>query len=895
VSGPKAPATAIRDLTGSRLGLYEIRGRLGAGGMGEVYRARDSRLGRDVALKILPEAFVSDPDRVRRFEKEARAASSLNHPNIVTVYEVGAAGSLSYIAMEVVEGKTLRETLAAGPLSSRKLLDLSCQISTGLARAHAAGIVHRDLKPENIMVSKDDFVKILDFGLAKRMPSEGSAPVSGETMTDMQDMTETGSVVGTLGYMSPEQATGASIDYRSDQFAFGSILYEMATGQRAFSRASAPETLTAIIRDEPEPIAALNPKLPAPLRWIIERCLAKEARRRFASTEDLASDLATIRDHLSEATAAVEAVPTAAARVRPRRWWIPAVIAAGILLAAGVVALRLLRVDYFWQNPLRSARFTRLTDWEGSEVDAAISSDGKFVTFLSDRDGPFDAWVTQVGSDEFLNLSKGRFPDLYLDRVRNVGFSGDDAHVWMRISAPDGKKEDSWLVPTMGGTPRPFLPNAVEVVWSPDRMRTLFHPSVPGDPIFVADRNGANSRQIFIEKPGNHNHFPAWSLDGRFVYFVSGILSPYDMDMWRIPSTGGTPERLTNYHSRVAYPAFLDERTLLYTAPRPDGSGSGLYAMDVDRRIPHALSFGLEEYASVAASADGRRLVVTVANPTSHLWISPISENVVDDSGVSRYFLPAVRAAAPRFGPGYLLFLSSKGGVEGLWRFKDGSTTELWKGSEGSVAAAPAISPDGTQICFLVRDGKRARLHMMAAEGTGARRITESLDVRDAPSWSPDGKWIAVVASEGKEQPLFKVAVDGRDPVRLVGGVNFNPVWSPDGRFIAYSEHHGGPTYQLRAVTPDKQPFRLPEVTVRAGGNRYRFLPGGKAMVLIQGYIRHQDFWFLDLATGQLRQLTNLRPGFDIRSFDISPDGKQILFDRFRENSDVVLIDLPPR
>jgi Tol biopolymer transport system component len=367
------------------------------------------------------------------------------------------------------------------------------------------------------------------------------------------------------------------------------------------------------------------------------------------------------------------------------------------------------------------------------------------------------------------------------------------------------------------------------------------------------------------------------------------------MDIWRVPSTGGTAERLTNHDSRVAYPTFLDGRTLLYTASRPDGSGSGLYAMDIDRRIPHAVSFGLEEYISVAASADGRRLVVTVANPTSHLWTAPISEHVVDDAGISRFSLPAVRAAAPRFGPGYILFLSSKGGADGLWKFKDGSDTELWKGAEGSVTAAPTISPDGTRICFVVRDGKQARLHMMAADGTGARRITESLDVRDAPSWSPDGRWIAVVASEGKEQPLFKIAVDSGVPVRLVGGNNYDPVWSPDGRFIAYSEHHGGPRYQLKGITPEKQQFRLPEVTVAAGGNRYRFLPDGKALALIQGHYRNQDFWLLDLATGRLRQLTSLRPGFDIKSFDISPDGKQILFDRYRENSDIVLIDLPAR
>ena len=232
MSGPYARA-ASRDLTGSQLGPYEIRERLGAGGMGEVYRAQDSRLGRDVALKILPEAFASDPDRVRRFEKEARAASALNHPNIVTVYEVGAADSLSYIAMELVEGKTLREALAAGPLSSKKLLDLSCQVSTGLAQAHEAGIVHRDLKPENIMVSKDGFAKILDFGLAKRVASDRGAPASGATETAM---TEAGSVVGTAGYMSPEQAGGSAVDFRSDQFSFGSILYEMATGMRAFQK-----------------------------------------------------------------------------------------------------------------------------------------------------------------------------------------------------------------------------------------------------------------------------------------------------------------------------------------------------------------------------------------------------------------------------------------------------------------------------------------------------------------------------------------------------------------------------------------------------------------------------------------------------------------------------------
>jgi serine/threonine protein kinase/Tol biopolymer transport system component len=911
---------------GTRIGSYDILAPLGAGGMGEVYRARDTRLGRDVAIKVLPSGLAADAERVRRFEREARSASALNHPNIVTIHEVGSSGSISYIAMELVDGESLRALLLEGALPVRRLLQIGAQVAEGLAKAHASGIVHRDLKPENVMVTEEGHVKILDFGLAKLTQSDsgGEGRLPAPTISGA---TQEGVVVGTVGYMSPEQARSAPVDYRSDQFSFGCILYEMATGRRAFQRASAPQTQAAIIQDEPEPIAAQNPRVPAPLRLTVLRCLAKEARNRYASTEDLARELATIRDNLSEVSSPAGVLAEEPVSPSRRRSWILAAIAAAILLTLGIVGWRLRESDYFWKNPLAGARFTRLTDWEGSEVDAAISSDGKFVAFLSDRVGPFEAWVMQVGSDEAINVSKGRMRELYAPYIRNLGFASDDSHVWIRVSALPGGQDSgvSWLVPTMGGNPRPFLPFALSIDWSPDRARLVYNGGQPGSPLYVADRNGANEKQILIDKPGMRNNFPVWSPDGRFIYFVRGQTALFDMDIWRIPSRGGVIERLTNYHARVAYPAFLDERTLLYTAPRPDGSGSGLYAMDIDRRIPHAVSFGLEEYVSVAASADGRRLVATVANPTSHLWSAPITDHVVDEGAVSRFSLPAVRAAAPRFGPDELLFLSSKGGANGLWRFKDGVATELWRGSEGMVAAAPAISHDGSRIGFVVRQEGRGHLYVMAADGTGSRRIGESLDARDGPSWSPDGKWIAVIASRDNAQPLFKIPVDGGEPVLLVGGFNSDPVWSPDGRFIVYSENQGGSAYRVKAVTPEKQPFRLPtaatswpaqrifsegsvgtggahepgifrsEVTVRLGGNRYRFLPGGDALVLMLGGLREHDFWLLDLATGRHRRLTNLRPGYEMKSFDVSPDGKQILFDRYRENSDVVLIDLPPR
>jgi serine/threonine protein kinase/Tol biopolymer transport system component len=882
---------------GTRLGPYEILAPLGAGGMGEVYRARDTRLGREVAIKVLPAALASDPDRLKRFEREARSASALNHPNIVTIYDIGAADSTSYIAMELVNGESLHRVLQVGALPVRRLLQIGAQIAEGLAKAHAVGIVHRDLKPENVMVTEDGLVKILDFGLAKLTQPDSSGTNLTQTLT-VSGATGEGVILGTVGYMSPEQATGGSLDYRSDQFSFGSILYEMATGRRAFVRASAPETLTAIIREEPEPMSTLNPKIPAPVRWVIERCLAKQPRSRYASTEDLARDLVTLRDRLSEATSAVEAV-SPVPRPRRLRWRIPAAIAAVILLALGIAGWRLRQRDYFWKNPLAGARFTRFTDWEGSEFEATISGDGKFVAFISDRGSSYDVWVGQVGGGDFLNLSKGQHPSVS-GVTRTVGFSDDGAHVvWSRTPEDGGHSAvDSWLAPTLGGLPRPFLKNAAEATWSPDRTRLLFHTMDPGDPVFIADRNGGNPVKLFEAKPGIHNHYPIWSPDGRFVYFVRGI-PPDEMDVWRTASAGGPAERLTHHNSRLRNVAMLDDRTLIYSAPREDQSGPGLYALDVDRRISHAVTSGLEEYLSVSASADGRRLAATVANPTRNLWKAPITDHVVGESAVSSFGLASVRAAAPRFGPDYVLYLSPKGGKDGLWKLKDGSETELWTGNDGAVVEAPAVSPDGTRICFVVQRESQTRLYLMASDGTGARPIAESLDVRGVPSWSPDGKWVAVVVKEGKTTPLLKAPVDGGAPARLVDGVGVvlsNPVWSPDGRFILYSEGQRGATVRLRGVAPDGQPFQMPEVQVQLDlGDRYRFLPDGRSVVFMQGMSRHTDFWRLDLSTGHLRQLTDLKPGYEQKSFDVSPDGKEILFDRFRENSDIVLIDLSPR
>src|SRR3989454_5802072 len=283
--------------SGTQFGRYDILCPLGAGGMGEVYRARDNRLGRDLAIKILSRKLSASKQDFERFEREARSASALNHPNIVTIFELGQVDSTYYIAMELVEGELLRDMLSAGSIPLQQAIPIAAQITDGLAKAHEAGIVHRDLKPENLMVSRYGFVKILDFGLAKLTPPMEEVF---DTRTLPAAPTIPGVLMGTIEYMSPEQARGRPVDFRSDQFSFGSVLYEMATGKPAFQRGTKAETLAAILRDDPEPIASLNPHAPAPLCWVVERCLAKNPEQRYASTRDLARDLAAMRDRLSE-------------------------------------------------------------------------------------------------------------------------------------------------------------------------------------------------------------------------------------------------------------------------------------------------------------------------------------------------------------------------------------------------------------------------------------------------------------------------------------------------------------------------------------------------------------------------------------------------------------------
>jgi len=864
--------------SGTKLGPYEIVSPVGAGGMGEVYRARDTRLGRDVAIKVLPEALANDADRLRRFEQEARTVAALNHPNILAIHDIGVHDGTPFLVSEFLEGQTLREKLASGPLPVRRAIEYALGIAEGLAAAHQKGIVHRDLKPENVFVTRDGRIKVLDFGLAKLVRPEENHETA---VTLTSAATLPGMVMGTAGYMSPEQARGEPSDPRSDIFSFGSVLYEMLTGKRAFKRETFAETMTAILREEPQALNDASWQGPPEMQRILARCLEKNVARRFQSASDLAFAIESLSG-TSTGMSAAKGVPLPKAS----RAWLPWVIAAALLM--GTAVWEGVRPAAAPANPLENAHFTRLTDFEC--VDAAISPDGKFVAFVSDHDGPFDVWLTEVGTGRLINLTQGKAGPLP-GPLRSVGFSGDGSEIWIG-SGDVGLRLR--LMPLTGGTPRNFLGEQVaNLAWSPDGNRIVYHKFGNGDPMFVADRDGANARKIFGDQPAFHNHFPTWSPDGRWIYFVHGTPATREMDLWRIDPDGRNPERLTHLNTDIAYPTPSGKNTVFYVARDADGSGPWLWAFDLKRKDSRRASIGLEQYTSVQASADGRRLVAIISNPVAGLWTVPILDRVAEEHDVKPFTVPNVRSLAPRFGGASLFYLSSLGTGDGLWRLRDGEAIEIWKSADGALLETPAVSPDGGRVAIVLRRNGKRQLHVLSSDGAELQPIAEEIDVQGSSSWSPDGRWIVTGGNSPTGPGLFKIPLEGGSPVRLVGGQALNPVWSPDGSLIVYAGTNVATFAPLLAVRPDGTSVKLPKITVRRLGERVRFMPDGKSLIYMQGLLAPQDFCLLDLASMKSRPLTRLQNHGAMQTFDVTSDGKQIVFDRLRENSQVVMIDLP--
>ena len=874
---------------GRRIGVYHLQSLLGKGGMGEVYRARDTRLGRDVAVKVLPRAFTADPDRLARFEREARVLASLNHPHIGAIHGLEESEGVQALVLELVEGETLADRLHLGAVAIPDALAIARQIADALEAAHDKGIVHRDLKPSNIKITPDGVVKVLDFGLAK-----GGTEVSGHDLTQSPTIsignTHDGVILGTAPYMSPEQARGQAVDKRTDIWAFGCVLYELLTGRTAFAGATVSDTIATILQREPD-WTALPATLPSGVTTLLHRCLEKDVRRRKRDIGDARAELdeAIARPVVSEVRLDASGRPT-------RRHLLPWAVALTAVATAVVGFWPRAAPPAPWQNPLANAKFTPFTNFSGTETDAAISPDGRFVAFLADRDGQFGIWLSQVGTGRFTPLTPRDVYGPLGASSRSIGFTPDGTEIWIS-GTPRGRRLQ--LLPLIGGgTARPFLVDGAQnVSWAPDGNRIVYSTPADGDPFFVADRVGANPTQIHVSEPGQHNHGPIWSPDGQWIYFAHGIPRTEEMDAWRIRSSGGEAEPLTQ-NTVVGSLAPLDERTLLYVARADDGSGPWLWALDVNTKVSHRVSSGLEQYTSIAASADGRRLVASVASPRAGLWSVPILDRPVVGGEVQPYRLPAVRALAPRVRGTSLFYLSALGTADGLWRFKDGQSLEIWPGSQGALLEPPAVSPDGLRVVVALRKGGKRYLMVVAADGAESRTLGESIDVRGTADWSPDGAWVVTGGIDEKGPGLFKIPVDGGAPVRLASGQASDPVWSSDGNLIIYAGPNVAAQAPLMGVRPDGAAVVLPPAHVAAGTARHRFLPDGSGVVFLQGGIYGRSFWLLHLASKSIRQLADLTSETDlgdIEAFDVTPDGKRIIFGRSSDNSDIVLIDLPPR
>jgi predicted Ser/Thr protein kinase len=802
--------------SGARLGSYEVLAALGAGGMGEVYRARDTRLLREAALKVLPAEVASDPSRLKRFEKEARAASALNHPNIVTIYDIGTSDSISWIAMERVEGKTLREVLSSGPLAVKRLLQIAVQVADGLARAHEAGIVHRDLKPENVMVTRDGLVKILDFGLAKLTQATSSSDEASQLATETG--TSPGVVLGTVGYMSPEQAAGQSVDFPSDQFSFGAILYEMATGERAFQKGTAVDTLSAILHEEPRPVGEVNPDAPAPLRWTVERCLAKEPEARYASTRDLARELATLRDHLSEAAISGAALAREAPRPRGR------LVAAGLALALVAVAIAaLLAGKQMGRMPL--PRFQQLTFRHGYVGYGRFAPDGQTVVYSADWDGAMrnEIFTTRPGGFESRSLG-------IRGNILSVSPAGEMA-VFLpgRILA---------RAPLGGGAPRELVEGVQWADWAPDgqslaiirRVEGKFRLEFPIGKVLYETANEIDNPHVspegyriaFREAFGQFIH-----ARGEVVILdttsgkrtPTGISStefgwaPAGKELWyltnsnelRAVSPGSGRERVL-----ARFPGFFQlddiarDGRLLLERVMLRGEIRGIAPGESQER---SLSW-LDSSFAADLSADGKTVLINEGSHDAvYLRKTDGSPAVLLGEGTALSLSPdGGWALTLRPGPPSQLVLLPTGAGE----------TKVLKAAGFESFTGGSFLPDGKRVLFCgTEPGHKPRLYVMGIEEGKARAVSpegvelEELLVRRV---SPDGK---LAFAHDKERGWLLYPLDGRadsSPLPIAGLTSDDaPVgWTADSRslFVQGAEEDPAPVFRVNWTTGKRELFR---------------------------------------------------------------------------------------
>ena len=883
-------------LPGRRLGPYAIVAPLGAGGMGEVYRARDTRLDREVAVKVLPERFSGSPEALARFDREARAVATLSHPNILSLFDFGREDDIAYAVTELLQGETLRERLSRERLGERKAVEIAAAIADGLAAAHAAGIVHRDLKPENVFLTSDGRVKILDFGLARVDGAGGSTAATSAPTTPPP--TEPGVVMGTAGYISPEQIRGRPADARSDIFAFGAVLYEMLTGERAFGGATTGESLAAILRDEPPDVSSKAPAVSPGVDRLVSRCLQKSPDERFQSARDLAFAL-------RESGGSGRVRPPGGAMSAASRPRGPGLLPAAALVLAAFAAGWLLRPAFARRAAPSIDRVTRLTFGPGRNFGAAISPDGKWFTYLSDAGGQIDVWARFVAGGEAVNLTS-KSGLAVEDRAEMGGLDiSPDGSLIAFGAAPsrDSRITDftTWVIPApLGGVPRRLIKRGMGARWSPDGKRIAYVSpgGGGGDALFVADADGGHEKEL--QRSALHLHAPAWSSDGRFLYFLKAVITfnRAPAELWRAPADGGPAERVVATSRRAIYAEPLPEgRGLLYSAD-PDSADLALWWLSPSGGIPLRVTTGLGEFELARISRDGRSIVATLTNSKQALTtlrIDDPSQPMKDlTGGESGDCDPDLSAAGDR-----LVWSSGRSGNRNLWIGAADASGARPLTSGNSLDDRPAFSPDGKQVAFIsARSGERG-VWLVPSEGGTPRAIYRGEAV-DRPSWSPDGKEILVGTPVQDVGALFRVSVEEGRATKVntpTGALAAD--WNPKEPLIAYliqvpaSVEPKPNRNRLAFADPSGQPRFQDLPPSPAFQNGYlKWAPDGRRLLAMrQSMTFPQEVYLVDpRSTEPYRLVYRASTGVWIHGATWSPDGSTITVGIERPTSDIVLL-----
>jgi len=850
--------------SGARLGPYEILAAIGAGGMGEVYKARDTRLDRTVAIKVLPPEVGADPERGARFEREAKIIAGLSHPHICALHDIGEHDGSTFLVMEFLDGQTLAQRLRRGALPVGEVLQHGVQIADALARAHRQGIIHRDLKPSNIMLTRSG-AKLLDFGVAK-LKAEGDR-ASAEATTTTRHETHDGHIVGTSGYMSPEQAQALPVDHRSDIFSLGIVLYEMCTGTRPFTGATRTAVLSSIVKDTPTPVQALNRDLPIELWRAIRRCLQKDPEERYQSAADLRSDLAELR---AESTSGERMLSPAAQRPRQLgRWLVFASLMIGLI--AVVTALWLPRSGWMSISssggviptpsvPSSAADIgpTRATAAPGWETQPVLSSDGLFVAYTSNESGNSDIWIAGVGGGNPVNVSNDPatdekptwFPD------GSVAFASDRGGQW-----------NVWKAPPLGGGASLLVANARDPAVSPDGREIAFvRPDETGnlrvtvalladpscarlvteapdrlaepeqDPswspdgkllcyssyrsLWIASSSGGRERQLTRDR--EYDIEPVWSADGRSVYFSSyrgGIFA-----VWRVAASGGPLERLTHGPGPERHPSVSKDGNRLAFSTFSENSQLVLHDLETGKEQQFGTT--LDE-TTPAISPDDSTLVYVSEVPTrggSELWRQKLAGGRPAGSPQRLTDQPG-SVSQPGFSPDGLWIVYQRviGGTRDIWTVPAAGGEPVRFTDDPADDVHPVWSPDGTSIAFAsLRGGTEHIWIAPVRNGRPAgppRQLTREPGNQERPAWSPDGKRVAYVVQAPGGNEVWTVPTDGSSPTRLLtSGADAQWVrWDPRDRGLTVSGMWGEGALSLRIVDPDTRVARPFNPPVRIG------------------------------------------------------------------------------